>query len=361
MTTSNDFERQLRRYYEAHGQVRTSIGLIQSVIDETATIRQRPGWLAALRSPSMTATTIAGGVARPRTLALVGAALLLALAALAAGLLGSKPAPHPIINGPLAYGLNEPSLGDTVVHIVNPDGTRDRVLRPETNECPRWSPDGSEVAMATSIVRADGTLINNFPSDRGGVTVGCSVWSIDASRLFLEGWSDTDTTALGIYSIRVSDGGGFQRITTSTADHDIPQDVSPDGKQIYFIRSLTTSGGAIMVANVDGSNERRIGNLTAGAADLSPDGTQLLIDFSGSVYFIDVATGKPRLLKVPGLPGPLFNAHWSPDGTRIALVNGAPDEADSEVWTINVDGSDPRRVTNDDKDVFFLDWGTKAP
>ena len=41
--------------------------------------------------------------------------------------------------------------------MINPDGTHERVLRPEGHEADFWSPDGTQVGFVDGYVNADGT------------------------------------------------------------------------------------------------------------------------------------------------------------------------------------------------------------
>ena len=52
-----------------------------------------------------------------------------------------------------------------------------------------------------------------------------------------------DPSRNGIYTIRVSDGGGLTRITADPGGDDIPGDFSPEGDQLVFFGS--TEGGKV--------------------------------------------------------------------------------------------------------------------
>jgi len=49
--------------------------------------------------------------------------------------------------GRIVFKRLDPSLGFTVIYTVNPDGSHLEQLFPEEAEAPRWSPDGTEVAI----------------------------------------------------------------------------------------------------------------------------------------------------------------------------------------------------------------------
>ena len=68
----------------------------------------------------------------------------------------------------------------------------------------------------------------------------------------------TDPSRNGIYSIRVSDGGALQRITSSPGGDDIPGDYSPDGKRIVFVRADQDGQVGLFVTRLNGSGLRQI-------------------------------------------------------------------------------------------------------
>ncbi len=137
---------------------------------------------------------------------------------------------------------------------------------------------------------------------------------------------------------------------------------SPNGREIVFYR--TPAGvwdsdygqTSLWKMNADGSRLRQIvanGQYdwkVQGHVDWSPDGTKLVM-FGGVVYSGIVVTN------TEGVPihrvGNGIDPVWSTDGTRILYVNcsNALDypncpKSDYRVWSVNLDGSDARRLTN---------------
>lgn len=77
--------------------------------------------------------------------------------------------------------------------------------------------------------------------------------------------------------------------------------------------------------------------------DVSPDGQTVVFDMLGDIYSLPIAGGKANL--VAGGPAFDLQPRFSPDGSRIAFTS---DRAGGDnLWTMNVDGSDPQQVTKE--------------
>lgn len=169
-----------------------------------------------------------------------------------------------------------------------------------------------------------------------------------------------------------ADGTGHRNLTNDPAN-DWGPDWSPDGTTIAF--NSDRDGGALSgyLMAPDGSNLRRID------ADVwfeypvwSPDGTKLAfegaIDSNYEVFVMDLATGEvTQLTDSPGQDG--WPA-WSPDGTTIAFTTvrddcrfaprtqecwqGDVDDEHHDIWMMDADGSNPRRVTPESGQ--FVTW-----
>ena len=180
MNTSPDLERALRATLEGLADRTVVDGQLDAILDHVAHRRQRPAWRATLRSSSMTAKTI--GFPRVavspawKMLAVAGLILALILATLLA--VGGRPFGPPV-NGRIVFGRFDPAQNDTVLYTVNPDGSHLLQLRPETHECPQWSPDGKRITTTDTMMNGDGTGFRPFLSLTGPLYVGCGVWSAD--------------------------------------------------------------------------------------------------------------------------------------------------------------------------------------
>ena len=297
------------------------------IVRQIARVRQRPAWTFPERWLPMDLTRTS--VFRPAIpWRQLGALMLIALliaAALAAYIGSSQRLPAPF--GPASNGLValvddtgaiqqvDPVTGQAIVIVPGPGNSR-----------PTYSPNGSRLAYLRAngftafdivVARSDGqgpVVITPKPLSEV-VYLG---WSPDSAKIVISvaaGRIDVyDATTAGPARTIAVDG---QRFGATGFDNFNPsiQDVfrPPAGQQVVFIGE-TAAGPALFIADADGSNARPI------------------IDRDHSkVAYHD--------LDMP---------QWSPDGSRIALILGSPDDPNQRrVYVVDADGSDLRLVSHE--------------
>ena len=232
--------------------------------------------------------------------------------------------------------------GRAVMFAMREDGSGEIKLtrHPGSDQCPRWSPDGTRIA---------------FRSVR--------------DTLIYEGLRHRTTN---IYLLE-ADGTGEVRLTGGPGPVGCPS-WSPDGSRIVYWRSEPTGWENIFVIDVDGSNETRLTEDTVGNAfaEWSPDGTTILFlrardrGANPRLYRMD-PDGANRRLFLDVCPLYVSNVRWAPDGSRIAF--NCSGSANTLIHTIRTDGTDLRTIgseaprapyTNDAVPVWSPDGTTLA-
>jgi Tol biopolymer transport system component len=306
--------------------------------------------------------------------------VLAALAALAALTAMPAAAKVPGPNGRIAFARFDPALDGSVTYTANPDGSRvRRLFSGGHSEAPRWSPDGSQIAVsaactdgeencAVTIVDPDTGTFRQLKMPDPTLFTGCIVWSPDSRRLACEGFGEPDSSRNGIYTIRSSDGGGLTRVTNAEGGGDIPLDYSPDGTQIVFGRfdvpnRPASANSALFVVEVDGSGVRRITpwGFADNQASWSPDGTKIVFEHLGSPFVVHPdGTGLAKIPLAVSSRSGAGDFAWSPDGNKIVFLLFAqtgPRSFEEGIATANADGSDVQQVTSSPTFDHQADWG----
>lgn len=225
----------------------------------------------------------------------------------------SSPTPPDQV-GRIAFARYDLAAGGTLIYTVNPDGSHAQELFDRVGEYPTWSPDGSQVSifccddgMAAHIIDADSGSFRELAPPDPTLEIHCgSSWSPDGQRLPCESFGVTDPSRNGIYSIRVSDGGDLEQITSNPGGDDIPGDYSPDGRRLVFLRAQPRGEASLFVIKLDGTH----------LVQLTP----------------------PDMILAP--PGPdAFSGSWSPTGDKILFVARSTPEDNQAIWVVNADGS----------------------
>jgi Tol biopolymer transport system component len=276
-------------------------------------------------------------------------------------------------NGKIVTNSFNTATGQQQVYTVDPDGTDQQPIAHD--ETGQWSPDGTKIALFNEIFNFDSGTFTDLPVSTlyPELFLPCGVWSADGARLACEGYGQTDPGLDGIYTVRSSDGGDLQRVTSEPGG-DCPSDYSPNGKRILFER---WSVGELFTVKLDGSGLRQITpdgmTLNECNGSWSPQGNEILLsahvpnaDYRSTTWVVHSDGTGLRQIPIPGCGGPFssptsiscFNPSWSPDGKKIVFAR-LPAGGQRDLYTVNADGSDLFQVTNTPEiEEFGGDWGT---
>ena len=279
-------------------------------------------------------------------------------------------------NGQIAFNREIPILEDFASFRIDPDGSDQARLLSGASFAPRWSPDGSEIAVgacanppdcttASVIVDPDtGQIVRWFPFPDPDLESPCSVWSPDGSHLACAGFGITDPDLNGVYSIDASDGTDLTRITSNPSGYDDPGDYSPDGTRIVFLRfdadRRMGRRRALFIAQVDGSSApQRVTpwGLSEETGSWSPDGTTILFAGGGVLYTVPAEGGDVARVRLPRRGG-AFDPAWSPNGEKIAFGFFARHTFQSDIWIASVTGGGMHPLTQTRRSEHFPNWGT---
>jgi TolB protein len=252
--------------------------------------------------------------------------------------------------------------------IMNADGSGFRRLTTDDSKqhfYPSLAPDGKSV-LYSAFLETDNYEIYELKIDDGSVNRLTNVYGVETAPEFSpDGQSLTYTksnAATGNFQIIVtnrngSGGGNIPRVFGWDPTW------SPDGKKMLF---ASDSRGLVQLYTVDldGRNMTAVTNLPAirGRSDWSADG-RFIVTYSGPAWnrelFIMNADGTNSHQLTPGggnSQGPSF----SPDGKWVAFTayfDNYGDDHGCEIYVIRIDGTDLRRLTNNDYCDYQPRWG----
>ncbi len=148
-----------------------------------------------------------------------------------------------------------------------------------------------------------------------------------------------------IYEYNLSDGSA-KRLTDKLGIATAPE-VSPDGQLVTFMRWTAASNQyQVWLMNRNGSHPARVGQILGWDPTWSPSGEQILFagtDTDGRNQLFAVDKNGKNQYKISNLPSIRGRNDWSPDGQSIVTYSGEPWHR--EVYIMNADGSGTRQLT----------------
>jgi tol-pal system beta propeller repeat protein TolB len=152
-----------------------------------------------------------------------------------------------------------------------------------------------------------------------------------------------DTDNFEIYELRFD--GEVNRITNSYGVETAPE-ISPDGASIAYTRfSAATANYQIIIADRNGNNAGNIPQAFGWDPTWSPDGKRILYasDRQGSVQLFTVRLDGSDRKAITSLPALRGRSDWAPDGNFLVTYSGPA--WNRELYIMNADGSNVRQLT----------------
>ena len=227
-----------------------------------------------------------------------------------------------------------------------------------------WSPDGSEIALATS---ASGLATLAVMPAAGGPARSLATGSTFSIPL---GWNPDNDRVAYVTLAGSAAGGTFEgRVASLThpgTTRLLPSETraaagswSPDGSHIGYI-VIDKGQTTIWVADSDGSHPRQLTTegFEAMPSDqpFSPDGKELVYESrrtgTADIWVAPINGDSARQLTRDIRDD--FAPIWSPDGKWIAFLSNRGRQTD--VWVVSAAGGEPLRVTNDPDVEALMQW-----
>jgi TolB protein len=150
--------------------------------------------------------------------------------------------------------------------------------------------------------------------------------------------------AYEIYSYQLSDGS-VDRLTNRSGVLTAPE-YSPDGQRITYTRWAPNSEKyQIMIMERNGNDQHNIPGIEGWDPTWSPDGKHILFASSrnGPVQLFEIRDDGKNIHQISNLPSIRGRSDWSPDGQYIVTYSGEPWHR--ELYIMNADGSQSRQLT----------------
>jgi Tol biopolymer transport system component len=298
--------------------------------------------------------------ARPRRVAALSAAAVLAVAA------SSAQATFPGENGRITFSSDR--LGHFEIYSALPGGGDVRRLTHSgdaNSVFSDWSPDGRWILFDSDragdvqvfIMRADGTSERQL-TFRPGFT-GDPTFAPDGRRITFEHARPDQAPDLYIMNLQTR---GWQRVTRTPNAAEVFPQFSPDGRWIAYTQFREQRAPAVYLIRPDGTNRHRLTplRLRAGVPDWRPDGKRIVVTSNVDVPNSDIYTIQPNghgLRQLTRSPADEIDGTYSPRGGRIVFAKITDRGENSDIWMIHGDGTRLRPVITGPAFDIAPDWG----
>jgi len=340
MTTRDDldrvppeFDRLMTAWFDAEARVHEPDDLLERTVSRTVRIRPRPAWLLPERWYPMELTMRRARVPRAASYLILVVVVAL-LAATAIAIIGSQrrvPAPF----GPASNGVVVYTTSTADIATVDPSSgvVKTIIGGTEADRAPSFSRDGLRIAFVRKVSGGDAVFVADATGERQArltpeamAEVPGVNWSPDGTKLAF--------VSLDRIWIAKTDGSGASRLDLG----DISAIVElawrpPDGREL-ILAGVQDGKTRLFVVRLDGTGLERISPIDGNDLAFqwvtpSPDGSRVAFGmFPETQIHVATIDGKLDQIVAPSGGVRLNFPRWSPDGTKIAVMQ-VPDDDDT--------------------------------
>jgi Tol biopolymer transport system component len=169
----------------------------------------------------------------------------------------------------------------------------------------------------------------------------------DGTRLYFTETRDFGSSVIA----QVAVSGGDVRTIPVPFPAPFLADISPDGTELLVLAerelqgTLGASPSPLWIVPVLGGTPRPVGGLRGWDAAWSPDGRTIAYTAAGDVFLAGSDGSNPQ--KIWTSEGTAQFPAWSPDGRRLRLSIAGPEGGQGTLWEVGADGGGPHSVLTD--------------